>query len=164
MLSVYSRSDNLLHVGVFYKSLTTQEFLERSKEMENPTTHSPHRLVNLAPYGVNVDNSQNRDTPAIAVHLFEPLKIRTPGWQAICKRRQCATSCHRLAINSLQQFRVRWDNILGTTLRQMLKFNSDQLRSDVPHLPHLCHVYVEVRMQSTSECLLPYQHFEILGS
>jgi hypothetical protein len=30
MSNVYSGSDNLLHVGVFCKSLTTQEFLERS--------------------------------------------------------------------------------------------------------------------------------------
>lgn len=50
--------------------------------MENPNTHTPHSLVNLASYCVNVDRSQNRDTPAIAVHPLEPLK--TPGWQAIC--------------------------------------------------------------------------------
>lgn len=47
--------------------------------MENPSTHTPHRLVNLAPYGVNVDHSQHRDTPAIAVHPFEPLKKHLGG-------------------------------------------------------------------------------------
>jgi len=74
MSSVYSGGDNLLHVGVFFKSFTIQVFLERSKEMENPTTHIPLRLVNLAPYGVKVDHSQNCDSPAIAVHPFEALK------------------------------------------------------------------------------------------
>jgi len=74
MSSVYSGGDNLLHVGVFCKSFTNQEFLERPKEMENSTTHTPHRLVNLAPYGVNVYHSQNCDPPAIAVHPFQPLK------------------------------------------------------------------------------------------
>lgn len=77
--SVYFGGDNLLHVGVFCKSLTTQEFLERSKEIENHTIHTPDRLVILAPYGVNVDHSDNRDPPAIAVHPFEPLKKHLGG-------------------------------------------------------------------------------------
>jgi len=79
MSSVYSGGDNLLHVGVFCKLLTTQVFLESSKEMENPTTQTPHRLVNLAPYGLSVDHSQNHDPPAIAVHSFEALKKHLGG-------------------------------------------------------------------------------------
>jgi hypothetical protein len=69
----------LLHAGVFCKSPTTQEFLERSKELENPKTRTLQRLVILAPYGVNVDHSHNRDPPAIALQPFEPLKKQLGG-------------------------------------------------------------------------------------
>ena len=161
MSSVYSGND-VFHVGVFCKSLTTQEFLERSKEMENPTTHTPYRLVDPAPYGENVDHSQNRDPRAIAVHPFELLK-KGLGIKRFARNANVQLAVIYLsAINSWEQFSVRWDKVLGTTVRQMLKFSSEQVRSDVPHLPHMCHVYVEVKIQSTSECLLPYQYFKVL--
>ena len=44
-----------------------------------PTTHTPHRLVNLPPCGLNVDHSQNPDLPTIAVHPSEPLRKHLCG-------------------------------------------------------------------------------------
>ena len=162
MSNVYSGGDNMLHVGIFCKSLTTQEFLESPKRWKTYDPYSPQTCESSTLRIECGPLSKSWSSDHCCPSFRAPKK--TPVWQAICKRRQCATSYHRLAINSWQQSRVHWYEILGTTLKQMLKFSSDQVRSDVPNRPHICNVYFEVRMQSISECLLPYQYFKILGA